>query len=73
MLGFEPMEADGDNVDPTVTYRLTPFIANSGWPCPQYISPTGDTFHFGDTRDILGADLIAGTTFVIHHPSTEEC
>ena len=61
-------------VDPTVTYRLSAFLTNSGWPCPGYTDPvSGDTFHFSPERDVLGADLAGGATFVIHQPSAEEC
>jgi hypothetical protein len=74
---FDGPDADGFIhlvADPTVTYRLGAFVANSGWPCPQYKSPDGTLFHFSSSTDIVGADLIAdGLTLVIHHPVASEC
>ena len=61
-------------IDPTVTYRLGPFIVNSGWPCPAFQSSTGELFHFGTSIDVLGADLLAGIApLTIHHPTAAEC
>jgi hypothetical protein len=75
---FPNRDPDGTlrlTVDPNVTYRLTPFIVNSGWPCVQYTDPaTGDTFHFGASRDITGTQLLASTvTLTIHKPTASEC
>jgi hypothetical protein len=76
---FDGPDPDGvirlDRIDPTVTYRLNAFIANSGWPCPSYVDPgNGATFHFSPARDIGGSDLIGHTsTFVIHRPAPDEC
>ena len=75
---FPNRDPDGTlrlTVDPNVTYRLRPFIVNSGWPCVQYTDPTsGDTFHFGASRDITGAQLLASTiTLIIHKPTAAEC
>ena len=62
------------DVDPTVTYRLNAFYVNSGWPCPDYVGPNGDTFHFSDITDHLGADLVTTTTtFVIDEPDASDC
>jgi hypothetical protein len=75
---FDGPDPDGvirlDAIDPNVTYRLNAFIANSGWPCPDYVDPGGATFHFSPARDIAGRDLLGHTeTFVIHHPAPDEC
>ena len=58
------------DVDPAVTYRLNAFYVNSGWPCPDYVAPNGDTFHFSDTSDHLGADLTTTTTTFTVDPGT---
>jgi hypothetical protein len=64
-----------DGIAHDVTYRLNAFIANSGWPCPDYVDPaSGATFHFSPARDIAGGELIGHTsTFVIHRPAPDEC
>jgi hypothetical protein len=72
---FDGPDPDGVirlDVYPNVTYRLSAFIVNSGWPCPANIGPTGDTFHFSAERDVLGADL-AGAVFLIEQPSPHDC
>jgi hypothetical protein len=72
---FDNADADGVirlDVDPAVTYNLGAFIAGTGWPCP-FVDPSGNTFHFSPTRDVLGADLLGGTTFVIRVPLASEC
>jgi hypothetical protein len=74
---FDGPDPDGVirlDLDPMVMYRMNAFIATSGWPCPAYVSPSGQTFHFSPTQDLLGADLAGTTTtFVIHHPDSTEC
>jgi hypothetical protein len=70
---FDGPDPDGIirfDVDPTVTYRLNAFYVNSGWPCPDYTGPNGDTFHFSDITDHLGADLLTTTTTFVIEPGT---
>ena len=70
---FDGPDPDGIirfDVDPNVTYRLNAFYVNSGWPCPDYVGPNGDTFHFSDITDHLGADLITTTTTFVIEPGT---
>jgi hypothetical protein len=51
-------------LDPGVRYGLGAFALNIGAPDP-WISPTGDEFHFAENVEVLGADVLDGTTFVI--------
>jgi hypothetical protein len=70
---FDGPDPDGIirfDVDPTVTYRLNAFYVNSGWPCPDYVGDNGDTFHFSDVTDHLGADLVATPTTFVIEPGT---
>lgn len=70
---FDGPDPDGIirfDVDPTVAYRLNAFYVNSGWPCPDYIGPNGDTFHCSDITDHLGADLVTTTTTFVIEPGT---
>ena len=70
---FDGPDPDGIirfDVDPTVTYRLNAFYVNSGWPCPDYIGPNGDTFQFSDITDHVGADLLTTTTTFVIEPGT---
>lgn len=74
---FEQPDHDGVirmPVDPAVTYRLGAFLSNSGWPCPAYVSPDGNSFHFSPSATIGGSDLVSdGLTLVIRKPSASEC
>ncbi len=72
---FDGPDPDGIirlELDPTVTYRLQAFIVNTGWPCPAYTAPNGDTFHFSASIDLPAAQ-VAGTVFVIDRPEPTEC
>jgi hypothetical protein len=72
---FDGPDPDGVirlNLDPTVTYRLQAFIVNTGWPCPAYTAPNGDTFHFSASVD-LPATHVSGTNFVIDRPEHRDC
>jgi hypothetical protein len=72
---FDGPDPDGVirlQLDPAVTYRLQAFIVNTGWPCPAYTAPNGDTFHFSDPHD-LPATQVAGTVFVIDQPAATDC
>lgn len=72
---FDGPDADGVirlPVDPAVTYRLSAFVVNTGWPCPAFVNDAG-SFHFSPERDVLGADLLGGTTFVIRRPTVDDC
>lgn len=74
---FDGPDPDGIirfDVDPTITYRLTAFLVNPDWPCPDYIGPNGDQFHFSDEHDIAGVDLTGNTTtLAITEPTPDEC
>jgi hypothetical protein len=62
-----------NSLETDATYRIQPFVINSGWPCP-YILDNGDGFHSGANVEVTGADLIAGNvTLVVHHPVEAEC
>jgi hypothetical protein len=59
--------------NPTVQYRFTGFVFNTGWPCPGFISPNGNEFFFSDAMDVYAWQLARPTTFVIHEPDPAEC
>ena len=72
---FDGPDPDGVirlDLDPAVTYRLQAFIVNTGWPCPAFVGPNGDTFHFSASVD-LPATQVAGTVFVIDRPDATDC
>jgi hypothetical protein len=60
-------------VSPTVQYRFSGFVVNTGWSCPGFVSPTGDEFHFSDNVDAFGRELARPTTFAIREPDPSEC
>jgi hypothetical protein len=67
------VDSDGDGkvrlaLDPTTLYTINGFAMNTGWPDP-WVSEDGTEFHFSDTVTLLGADLQAGTVFVVAPPS----
>lgn len=67
------VDSDGDGnvrlaLDPTTQYAVNGFAMNTGWPDP-WVSEDGTEFHFSDTVTLLGADLQAGTVFVVAPPS----
>ena len=67
---FDGPDPDGVirlHLDPAVTYRLQAFIVNTGWPCPAFVAPNGDTFHFSASVD-LPATQVSGSVFVIDRP-----
>ena len=73
---FEGPDPDGIirmAVDPDLLYDLGAFIANSGWPCPGFVSDDGTTFHFSPNDTYSPDQLRAGVTFVIAVPSPEDC
>jgi hypothetical protein len=77
-VGDEFEGPDGDGVirmkiDPALVYRLGAIVANTGWPCPSFISPTGVPFHFGESGSFTADDFIAGITLVIPQPSPDDC
>jgi hypothetical protein len=59
-------------LDPATTYRLQAFIVNTGWPCPAFVGPNGETFHFSPSAD-LPAPHVSGTVFVIDRPDPTDC
>lgn len=66
------VDSDGDGkvrlaLDPTTLYTTNGFAMNTGWPDP-WVSEDGTEFHFSDTVTLLGADLQAGTVFVVAPP-----
>lgn len=70
---FDGPDPDGVvrfDVVSTVTYRLNAFFVNSGWACPDFVGSNGDTFHFSDVSDHLGADLVATITTFVIEPGT---
>ena len=72
---FDGPDPDGVirlDLDPAVTYRLQAFIVNTGWPCPAFVAPNGDRFHFSASVD-LPATQVVGTTFVIDRPEPADC
>jgi hypothetical protein len=66
------VDSDGDGkvrlaLDPTTLYTINGFATNTGWPNP-WVSEDGTEFHFSPTVTLLGADLQAGTVFVVAPP-----
>jgi hypothetical protein len=66
------VDEDGDGkvrlaVDPTTLYAINGFAVDTGWPDP-WVSEDGTEFHFSATVTVLGADLKAGTVFVVAQP-----
>jgi hypothetical protein len=59
--------------NPTVSYRFTGFVFNTGWPCPAFISPDGNAFWFSDPHDVFASEIARPTTFVIRQPDPSEC
>ena len=73
---FEGHDPDGVirvAIDPDLLYDLGAFIANSGWPCPGFVSEDATTFHFSPNGTYTPGELRAGVTFVIAVPSPEDC
>jgi hypothetical protein len=60
-------------VDDTLLYDLNAFITNTGWPCPWISPDDGTPFHFGPIAIYTPAELLAGVTLTIHHPTEAEC
>ena len=72
---FDGTDPDGMirlDLDPAVTYRLQAFIVNTGWPCPAFVAPNGDSFHFSASVDLPATD-VSGTVFVIDRPDPTDC
>jgi hypothetical protein len=61
------------SIDIALLYDLGAFITNTGWPCPWVNPDDGTEFHFGPSGTYTAAQLIAGVTLTIHHPSEAEC
>jgi hypothetical protein len=61
------------NVSPTVQYRFSGFVTNTGWSCPGFVSEDGNEFWFSDNVDAFGRALARPTTFVIREPDPSEC
>jgi hypothetical protein len=59
--------------DETYLYDLNAFATNTGWPCPWINPGDGTPFHFGPIATYTAAELIAGVTLTIHHPTEAEC
>lgn len=73
---FEGPDPDGIIrmvVDDTLLYDLGAFITNTGWPCPWINPDDGEQFHFGANATYTPAQLLAGVTLTIHHPTEAEC
>jgi hypothetical protein len=73
---FEEPDADGVirmALDPDLIYDLGTFIANTGWPCPGFISQDGTEFHFGASGSFTMQELVAGVTLVIPVPDLSDC
>ena len=73
---FEGPDPDGVirmAVEPDLLYDLGAYIANSGWPCPGFVSDDGTTFHFSSNDTYTPDELRAGVTLVIPVPSPDDC
>ena len=73
---FEGPDPDGVirmAVEPDLLYDLGAYIANSGWPCPGFVSDDGTTFHFSSNDTYTPDELRAGVTLMIPVPSPDDC
>jgi hypothetical protein len=72
---FDGPDADGIvrvDTDPGVSYSITAYISDSGWPCPHYAAPSGSTFHFSEPLTV-DSNTLPGTDFVIIEPDAADC
>lgn len=56
-------------LDPNTTYRFAALVADPGWPCGGWTSPSGTVFFFSDELVAHAARLSRPTTFVIIEPT----
>jgi hypothetical protein len=60
------------DADPSLEYRLQPFITDTGWPCPSFVLG-GVAFHLGAEINFTVDELLAGVHLEIPVPSALDC
>lgn len=71
------MDTDGDGnvllapLDPTARWEVYGVAVNTGWPDPTFVMEDGTTYHISAIVIVeVGAELEAGTVFVVAEPGT---
>ncbi len=60
------------DVDPSLEYRLQPFVTDTGWPCPSFVV-NGVSFYVGTETNFTVDELLAGVHLVIPVPDALNC